>query len=39
MVGKNAKKMRKALKQLAEEEAAPKRVRVLSPSEIAEGAK
>jgi hypothetical protein len=39
LVGKNAKKMRKALQQLAEEEAAPKRVRILSPSEITEGAK
>jgi len=39
MSGKNAKKMRKALQQLAEEEAAPKRVRVLTPAEVAEGVK
>ena len=37
--GKNAKRMRKALQQLEQEEAAPKKARIFSPAEMAEGIK
>lgn len=39
MSGKNAKRMRKAMQQLEQEEAAPKKARTFSPAEIAEGVK
>ena len=39
LTGKNAKKMRKAMEQLTQEENAPKKVRTLSPAEVAEGIK
>ena len=39
MSGKNAKRMRKAMQQLEEEEAAPKKAKIFSPAEIAEGVK
>lgn len=39
MSGKNAKRMRKALQQLEQEETAPKKAKIFSPAEIAEGIK